>query len=132
MFTGITRVLQRETREFDPSAHLARGITQKPANTQFWPVRFVDDLVEGPRLLFDEGENPQGASAPIHDLQGCGNNYGSDRWELIEVAQAGESQFTGAMHNIVIRKWRVKTARLSRIGADGFDAYTGHISIVGK
>src|SRR5688572_14182686 len=72
------------------------------------------------------------AATPPHELQWRGDHDRASRWQSIQIAQAGESELAAAVHDVVIRKRRIERAGLSGIRADGLDANTEDIAIVGQ
>src|SRR5262249_43645771 len=67
-------------------------------------------------------DDPQRAATAVHDLQWRGDDDGSDRRQLIQIAEAREPELAGAVHDRVIRERRIESARLAGVGADRFDA----------
>ncbi len=52
-----------------------------------------------------------GLPLPLHDLERRGNHDGAGRRQLIQIAQARQTEFPGAVHDGVVRKRRVERRR---------------------
>src|SRR5258708_20055717 len=59
-----------------------------------------------------DGNSPQGTAGASDDFQWCGNDDRAGRRKLIEIAQTGQTKLAAAVHEVVIRKRRVKRCRL--------------------
>src|SRR2546427_4997911 len=55
-----------------------------------------------------DGNPPHRAARAVDNLQWRGDDYGAGRWELIQVAQAGQAKLAAAVHDVVVRERRVK------------------------
>src|SRR5689334_18187117 len=64
----------------------------------------------------------QRAAGTADYLQRRGNDHGTRRGKLIEIAQAGQTKLTAAVHKVVVRKWWIEGERLTGVGPDGFNA----------
>src|SRR5204863_7370605 len=96
----------RLLREFNQPAMLFHGLTAEC----FFSRRDCD--------------YPQGASRAVYDFQGSGDDHCAGGRKLVEVAQAGQPEFSAAMHHIMIRKWRIKISCAPGIGADRLYTYS--------
>src|SRR6202050_3038695 len=75
-------------------------------------------------------DHAQGAAAAAHELERRRNDHRARRRQLIEMAQAGQTELSGAVHDGVVRERWVECARLTRIRADRFDADTQHVTVM--
>src|SRR2546427_10522011 len=55
-----------------------------------------------------DGNPPHRAARAVDNLQWRGDDYGAGRWELIQVAQAGQAKLAAAVHDVVVRERRGK------------------------
>src|SRR5688572_33201429 len=99
-----------------------------PAQSLFIPLTFPTNLA----VCRDKGDGAHGAAAAANQLQRRGDHYRTRRWQSLQVTQAGQSELTAAVHDVVIRKRRIERAGLSGIRADCLDADPQHIALVGK
>src|SRR6185295_15880783 len=117
------------------SASLAPGDVRPPprsrSSSSFFFFVFLPLLPRGEEGRGDEGpfflprhqsQHPQRAAATIHNLQRRRNDHRSGRWKLIEVAQAGQAELAGAVHQGVIGEGWIEAAGLAGVGAYGFDS----------
>src|SRR5215471_3254522 len=57
--------------------------------------------------------HPERAARTTHDFQRGGDHYGSGCWKLIQIAEAGQTKFTAAVHKVVVWEWRIEGERLA-------------------
>ena len=80
--------------------------------------------------LLDQRQYSQGAAAPVHDLEWGREDHRARGRQLVEVAEARESELARPVHDRVVRKGWVESARLARVGADRLYADAQHIPVV--
>src|SRR5258708_3653656 len=79
-----------------------------------------------------DGNSPQGTAGASDDFQRRCNDDRSGRRKLIEIAQTGQTKLAAAVHEVVIRKRRVKRGGLPGIGSNRLHADAQHISLLRK
>src|SRR4029450_454757 len=70
----------------------------------------------------DECQDANRTPASVNDLQRRGEQGGGVWRQPIQIAEAGQPELAGAVHDGVVGERRIETAGLAGIGADGFDA----------
>src|SRR5215831_11654113 len=76
-----------------------------------------------------KGDGPQGATRPVHDLQGRRDHHGADRGKLVKVAESGQSKLAAAVHDVVIWKRRIEGCGASRVGPHGLHSDPQNIAV---
>src|SRR5215469_1179677 len=95
-------------------------------------VSSVEAAGEWCTLGWSEGEHTQWATGAARDFERRGNHHRSGGRQLIQVYQAGNAEFAGAMHRGVVGKWWVEGSRLPRVRPNGLDADTQHVTLMGE
>src|SRR5262245_16347331 len=72
-------------------------------------------------LRGDQRKHPNRTPTAINDLKRCREHDRAGCRQTLEVAEAREAEFPGAVHDVVVGEGRIEASRLSRIGADRFD-----------
>jgi len=77
-----------------------------------------------------DGKDAQGATAALKDLQRRGDNKRAGRRQAIEIAQALQPVFAGAVHVVMAGIGRRKVCGLPGIGANRFRAEAEHVPLL--
>src|SRR5689334_13406516 len=77
-------------------------------------------------------KHAQRATAAIDDLERRGDHNRAGGRKLVEIAQAGEAELAGTVHQRMVGKRRVEGAGLARVGADRLDADAQDIALAGQ
>ena len=82
------------------------------------------------RQLRGDGEDAEGAAGAVDDFEGGGDDDGAGGGKLVEVAEAGQAEFSAAVHDAVIGKRWIELGGLAGVGAYRFDAYSEDVAII--
>src|SRR5580692_5795491 len=89
------------------------------------PIRLVDTDADG-----GNRDHAHGTAAASDELERSGNDHSPGRRQLVELAEAGQTELSGAVHHRVVRKRGVERASLTGVGADRFDADAEHVPVL--
>ena len=70
------------------------------------------------------GDDSQRTAGATNDFQWRGNDDGPGRGKLIKVGQTGQPKLAASMHEVVVRKGRIKSGGLSSISSNRLHADT--------
>ena len=87
-------------------------------------------VCDQPRLEGTSANTRNGLPLPSRIFSGAATISAPVAGKQIEIAQALQSVFAGAVHVVVTRVGRLEVRRLPRVGADGFGAEAEHIALV--
>ena len=82
------------------------------------------------QLRTNDRQNPERTSAAVDNLQWRSDYYGAHRGELIQITKTGQPKLACTVHDMMIRKRRIESARLPGIRSDRLNADASHVAIV--
>src|SRR5215213_1098466 len=81
-------------------------------------------------LRWRQRDHADGATGAVDKLERSGDHDCTGGRELVEVAEAGEAEFAGAVHDVVAGEGRVERVRLAGIGPDRLHPRAEHVALV--
>src|SRR5687767_12113160 len=79
-----------------------------------------------------QGDRADRAAGAVDEFEGGGDQDGAGGRELVEVAEAGEAEFAGAVHDVVAGEGRVEGKGLAGVGADRLHPGAEHVPLPGE
>src|SRR5262245_30053243 len=81
-------------------------------------------------ISLHQRQHPQRAAAAVDDLERRGDDHRSRRRELVEIAQAGEAELSGSVHQGVRGERGIERAGLAGVRAHGLDTHAENLPLL--
>src|SRR5438445_7782464 len=94
-------------------------------------VNLRGELFAASDTLRCDGTHRHRAARAVDNLQWRGDDYGAGRWELIQVAQAGQAKLAAAVHDVVVRERRVKGSGPAGVRPNRLHADAQNVTLLG-